>query len=182
MVWTSPPVDLKRGEVMAAEECLRPLAHRLDVERTRNVPDIAMLEGRDERAVRDPIPVGLRDRVEAGMKLRTGIFDRDDAHVDGQDGVQRALQRRDVVRGARTDARHLPERMHAGVGSARTMHRQRTTLERRQRLLEQPLNRHAFGLTLPANVVRSVVLDGQLQRAHAFSVAKAVTADVTSVR
>ena len=155
---------------MAPEKRLRPTTHRLDVERARDVPDIAMLECGDKRGVRDPILVGLRDRIEASVKLGKRVFDRDDADVDGQHGVQSALERRHVMRGARPHACDLPEGVDAGVGPARTVHRQRTALERRQRLLEQPLNRHAFGLTLPANVVRSVVFDGQLQRARCTAV------------
>ena len=99
------------------------------------------------------------------MEARLRILDRHDADVGGEDRVQRALERGGVMFGAGLDARNLSERVDSRIGPAGPVHGERPAFERSQRLFEQPLDRDAFGLTLPANVVRPVVLDGQLQRA-----------------
>ena len=64
------------------------------------------------------------------------------------------------------DARDLAERVHAGIGPPGAVHGDRRALEPRERVLEQPLDRLALGLPLPADEPRAVVREGQLQRAH----------------
>ena len=65
--------SLEAGEIVAADERSRGGAHRLDVERLRDVPDVAVQERRDERRIDDPVLVGLRAGVEPGVEVRSGI-------------------------------------------------------------------------------------------------------------
>ena len=61
-----------------------------------------------------------------------------------------------MTRGER-DARDLRQRVHARVGPPGTVNGNGPAFERRQRILQQPLNRYPLGLTLPADEVRAVV-------------------------
>ena len=54
--------------------------------------------------------------------------------------------------------------MHAGVGAAGAVKGDRGPFERRERILDQSLNRNALSLRLPADEVGAVVLDRELQR------------------
>ena len=56
-----------------------------------------------------------------------------------------------------------PMRMHAGIGASGARDRDRRAIELRAGVLEQPLDRHAAGLPLPADQAGAVVGDGQLE-------------------
>ena len=79
------------------------------------------------------------------------------------------------MREADVRAGDLAVGVNAGVGASGAMNRDRRPFELRQRLLEQPLYRFAFGLPLPADESRAVVREGEFQGAH-------VTAKVTNSR
>jgi len=58
--------------------------------------------------------------------------------------------------------RHLPERVHARVGAPRGGDADLRAEYFLQRLLENPLDRPAVRLELPARVIGAVVFDGEL--------------------
>src|SRR5579871_4847967 len=62
--------------------------------------------------------------------------------------------------------RHLPERMHAGIGAARAMHTHIGAAGRLDRSLECALHRRMIGLKLPAGKRRAVIFDGELVAGH----------------
>jgi hypothetical protein len=154
---------LKRGEVVSAEQRPPAAAHRLDVQPACHVPDIALIERRHERRLHDSIFVGLGNGVEPGVEVRSGVLDGHHPHVGRKDRIEGALQRGATVLRARADARDLPQRVHTCICPPGAVNVERFTLEGKERLFEQPLYRDALRLTLPADIVGAVVLDGQLQ-------------------
>jgi hypothetical protein len=60
----------------------------------------------------------------------------------------------------------LGERMNAGIRPTRPMYRDGTSRKWGERLFQQTLNGCAGCLSLPANVIRTVVLNRQLEIAH----------------
>ena len=108
----------------------------------------------------------MGDPVEARVKFKIDLFDRQHADVGRQDRVQRSGERRGGQRRGEADRRHLAKRVHTGVGPARAMNHDIRSLNRCERVFQQSLNRGAGGLTLPADVVRAVVLQRDLQGAH----------------
>ena len=85
---------LERGEVVRADEHAGRRAHRVDVERLRQVPHERALERVGDRAVADLVAIGLRARAEAGVKLRRHLFDGEHTNVLRKLRVERARQRR----------------------------------------------------------------------------------------
>ena len=165
VVATFAPAPWNPAKSCGADERPGRRAHRLDVERLRHVPDVARQEHRHQRRVHDPVLVGLGARAESGVKGLVHRFDRQHPHVDRQHRVQRPGQRRLGDVAGQRHARDLSERVHAGVGAPGAVHGHRSALDRRQRVLEHPLDRDAVRLALPADVVGAVVLEGELQRA-----------------
>jgi hypothetical protein len=92
--------------------------------------------------------------------------ERRDADRLGQVRVQRPRQPR--IGNRRRDARggDLRERVHARIGAPRAVQRDRRAIDRRERLLDQALHRHALPLPLPPDEIRPVVRDDQLDGAH----------------
>ncbi len=147
---------LEAGEVVAADQRSGSRAHRLGVEWLGNVPHVAVQERRHERGIHDAVFVGLRARVEAGVEARRHLLDGQHAHVERQHGIHRPRERRALEHVDDHGARHLPHRVHAGVGPPRTMDGGQPVLDRRQRIFEQLLNRDAARLPLPSDVVGAV--------------------------
>jgi len=102
------------------------------------------------------------------VELRFGIFDRHDAHIARQDGVERPPDDQGLVRGGHARRRHLAEGVNTGVGPTRAVHDDGCAVQPRQCRLEQTLDGHPLGLPLPADVGGPVVRDGQLE--HSFHV------------
>ena len=101
------------------------------------------------------------------MEIGGRLGDVEHADVLGQLRVQRARQPSSArMREGDRGARDLAERVNAGIGAAGAMNRDRRPLESRERVFEQPLDRFAFGLTLPADEPRAVVREGEFQGAH----------------
>ena len=99
------------------------------------------------------------------MKAGRGVRDIGDPYLRGQDRVQAARERGRLMAARELDARHLPERVNAGIGSAGAVHRDGGAFEASQRVLQQPLDRHAARLPLPPDKPRAAVADRQLERA-----------------
>ena len=117
-------------------------AHRLEVERLRDVPDVAAQERRDERRIRRS---GTR-RSSRGRRTARGtrarhLFDGQHAHVGRQHRVQRARERRLVERLATVALATWPARARPHRSVRRRGSSSAPPLDRRERVLEQPLNR-----------------------------------------
>jgi hypothetical protein len=66
--------------------------------------------------------------------------------------------------------RHLPQRMHAGVGAARAMNDgARAAIDRGHGLFEALLDGNAIRLPLPADEKRAVIFDRQASGFNALS-------------
>ena len=64
--------------------------------------------------------------------------------------------------------RDLRQRVHAGVGAARTMDADRFAADRLHRGFERTLHGGAIVLDLPAGERRAVIFDGELVAGHQF--------------
>src|SRR5262245_27548322 len=101
------------------------------------------------------------------VKSRGRVDDAEHANVLRKPDVERPLHRRRGEIDVDVHARDLSERMHARIGPAGARDRRSApAVERRERLLDDLLNREAVELPLPADVVGAVVSNGELQRAH----------------
>ena len=102
--------------------------------------------------------VGLAGRAVARVETRRGVLDR---QRRGRRAGSIAFRARRITAAScvRGDARrrHLPQRVHAGIGPAGAVDDDRRALDAREGILEQPLDRHALGLPLPADVGGAVV-------------------------
>ena len=133
----------------------RGLAHRLEVERVRHVPDVAAHERRDERRVDDAVFVGLAGRAEPGVEPWRRISSTLGDTSTGSTAFSAARRsRRDRQRETLAT---WPRRMHAGVGAPGAVHGDRRALESASaRLRAAPGSRRPW-LPLPADVVGAVV-------------------------
>ncbi len=124
---TAPPSGrgAERREVVLASHESERLAHRGRVEPEREVPSIAAEKGVGEWAAIDEVSVALSPgrapRVEGGW----GFGRVQDSDGRWQEGVERATKGSRFDGRRRDEARHLPERMHPGVGAARPDHSSR---------------------------------------------------------
>ena len=80
--------------------------------------------------------------------------------------VERAHQLPVLDRRGHARARHLAFGVDAGIGPSGAVQRHRRAVNRRERLFDQPLDRHALALPLPADEVAAVVLHDQLDGPH----------------
>ena len=106
---------------------------------------------------------------KARMKLRGDLLGARDPDVRRQHGVQREaeLVRRDAGFGVKV--RRLPQRVHARIGAARSGDAELFAGEPENRPFQLLLHGHGVGLTLPACVGGSVVLDDQVNSSHGTS-------------
>jgi hypothetical protein len=81
--------------------------------------------------------------------------------------IQRIAHRAGIEIAREIDMRHLPERMHAGVGAAGALHRRVFAAEICDGCLQDALHRGAVGLELPALKRRAVIFDRKLVAGHA---------------
>src|SRR5580765_4667637 len=160
---------LEGAEVVCPTKRADRLAHRADVERSRDSVGVATQEGTGDFALEGQVPVCLAARREARVKIGRRLLNTGDANRGGQLGVQRAGNRRRVVGSLHPGARHLRHRVHARVGPSRAVHRDVRAVDARERVLKQPLHRVAGLLALPPGQLCPVVLDRQLERAQTGS-------------
>ena len=75
------------------------------------MPDVRPIEWVRDGRVPDSILIRLRTRAEAGVELRIPFRHRQHSDIRGEMGVERTLQRRDVVIEADDRAGNLTKRM-----------------------------------------------------------------------
>ncbi len=100
------------------------------------------------------------------MKASRRVLDRRDAYIGRQARIEAPVNGSHIVPGCDLRAGDLTEGVYAGIRPAGAMHRHRRTIEPRERLLEQSLDRFAVGLPLPPDEARAVVGDSKLQNAR----------------
>ncbi len=152
----------KRGVVVLTGEPPRGLSHRHDIEPVRVMERIAATERARDLPSIDSVPIMLSESREAGMELGSHFFDVTDADVGGETSIDRATQSCRGNPGGAGGARHLPRRVNAPVGPARSLQLDGLPKQSRQCLLDHPLDGSGVRLTLPAVERCPVVLDRQL--------------------
>src|SRR5205085_6483766 len=115
------------------------------------------------------VAIGLRPCAETGVEVRGRLDDIEHPDVLWQLRIERAHERLDGMRAVDRDARHLAERVNAGIRAAGAVNRHGCALELRERVLEKTLNRFALRLALPADEPRAVVGDRELKYASQAS-------------
>ena len=131
-----------------------------------DVPRVVTLERAEDVGVPDPIAVGLRAGVVARVELCGDRVRRQHPDVGGKPRVQRPHQRVGLDRALERKRGDLAQRVHARVGPAGAGDADIAAIELAKRVLDQPLDRRARRLPLPADVVRAVVGEGDLERRH----------------
>ena len=156
----------ERGEVVATDEAARRLAHRRDVDRPAHPVEQVAADRRPHGRRDAAVGVAFAARVEARVEAVGRADDALDGDVVGQVGVERQQQAlgREVARDRRVRA--LAQRVDAGIGAAGAFDVRLRTADRRERLLQDLLDRAEAGLPLPAVEGRAVVGDGQQIRRH----------------
>ena len=157
---------LKGCKIVHAFQELRRRPHRLHVQRARYVPHEAALERADDITVPDAIAVGFRPRVGARPERGRRFFCGQHAHGVGQPRVERAHHgggRERALDGERGD---LTQSVNARIRPPRAHHRDVASVELAQGVLEEPLNRNAHRLPLPADEIGSVVGECDLEGRH----------------
>ena len=91
------------------------------------------------------------------MEVGGRLLDVRHPDVRRQARVEAARQTSDRMAAGHLRAGDLAERMDAGIGPPRAVHRHRRPFEPRQRVFEQALDRDAVRLPLPADEPRPVV-------------------------
>ena len=158
---------LERGEVVPAAEQRAGRLHRGAIDRLRQVPDVAPVEGVGYRPGGQPVAVHLPARVEAGVEPIRNLCGVQRPHGGRQPRVERPDQRGRRQRVGQAHAGNLTQRVHPRVGATGAVHGDRASLQRPQRRLDRRLNRRRAALPLPAGVVGAVVRQGELEGPHA---------------
>ena len=129
-----------------------------------HVPRVVALERADHVGVPDPVAVGLRAGVEARVEIGARPLR---PTAPGRPAGSRALSARTSAsaldRRARARTRRPAQRVNARVGPAGAGDGDVAAVELAERVLDQALNRRAGRLALPADVVRAVVGEGELE-------------------
>ena len=94
------------------------------------------------------------------------LFSREDAHRAREARIDRADHRAGRHGALDRERGDLAERVDAGVRASGSRHSHVALVERAQRILQKPLDRHAIGLKLPSDVVGAVVGEGDLEARH----------------
>ena len=118
---------------------------------------VSPLEGRADLGAEERVTIGLRDGIETRMEIRMRFAYIKNADRGRQQPVDRAPQvihGNGVVNGKRG---YLHERMHSGIGAARSGNMNGAALDAGHDLLERPLNGAQTGLHLPAMKVGAVI-------------------------
>lgn len=151
---------LQGREVLLSDEPGRRASHGVDVEALAHV----VRPVRDERVaaqlVPDVVAVALSARAVARVKRRIDRLHADHSDVVGEQAVERLEQRGRVVP-IGVERRHLPNRVHTGVRSARAPDLGRPPVQPRRGRGQRPLDGARRGLDLPPVEVGAVVGDEQ---------------------
>ena len=118
---------------------------------------IPPVERRHDLLAMNPVLVCLRHRIVAGMEARMSLLHRQHAHRRRQQPVDRLPQVKLGNRILQTESSHLRQRMHAGVGAARTSHVHRLAFDSGDDLFECALDCREPGLHLPAVEIGAVI-------------------------
>ena len=102
------------------------------------------------------LAIGSIDDLQHDHVARQVVGDRPLQHVGGQ-----------LAAGG--EAHHLPQSVDAGIGPSTGQHPDRFAGHFFDRRFKRPLQRLGVRLRLPAGVVRPVVRQSQLDRAHSIS-------------
>jgi len=156
-------------EVAPACQARGARAHRGDVERVLDPPHERLAER--GAPPRDLIRIGPRYGIVPCVKAVGRLLDAQDVDVSRQRVVDRATKA--LGRQARPDLEvgHLPERVHARIGTAGAVELDRRLTGGLVNGAHQlALHRSGVLLDLPAAVARARILDQQLEARHARSV------------
>ena len=141
---------------------------RLQVDAMGPPEGAALLEGARRRAGQQAVAVAARLGAASGVEAVVHGGCGGDGDVVGPDPVQPPRQiLADLGRG--DEARHLPKRMHPGIGTPGHGQLHRLAQHRGQSRLQLPLHGPQPRLSRPAAKARAVVFDVQPDRGHASS-------------
>ena len=164
----SPPAagsGAEGGEVMRAPEEPERARHGLRLQDVRRMPRVAAEERIGRTPPVDQVAVALAPSPAPGVESRRRLAGLEDADRGGEQGVERAPQRRRGHGRGDGQARHLPEGVDAGIGPARPHDLHALAQDALAGLHQESLDRRAVGLGLPAGEVRAIVGQGEAKRA-----------------
>lgn len=118
---------------------------------------VAALERQADLTAYNSVLVGLGGGVITRMEIESSLANVEDANVWGKKSVHGPAKIVGRNRVRDIESRYLTERVDSGVGAARTHHMNPSSLDTRENLLENALNRGQTRLDLPTVVRSSVV-------------------------
>ncbi len=151
---------------MAPNQQRRCFTEGVERKRLGDVPDVSMEERRHQRGVDDPVLIDLAGGAEARMEIERRFLDGHDAHLGRQHAVQRSPEDDRLNRGLEVHRCHLTLSVDSGVRAPGAVNRHRGSFDWRERVLEKRLDRNTGRLALPPHVIRTVVLERELEVAH----------------
>ncbi len=151
---------------MLALKQARRLGHGLGIERIGIVQRVSPLEWRHDAAPKDAVMIDLGQRLPTRVKVGSDFFRREHADRWRQQGVEGAQELGGGQLRTRLEMRHLPERMHAGIGPPCGVDREIFLRQLADDVGQRPLDRRSPGLNLPAAEVGAVIGQGEFDVMH----------------
>ena len=156
----------KCPEVVYANQSVRRITHRCEIERPGDVPAAFPIQGRSDWPLNNPVLVGPRDRATARIKIRGNGFDMVHCHVGRQPSIKRSCERRVVQPRIGGKAHHLAYCVDAGICATRAGNPYRFRRHCRDRSFELGLHGSSNRLALKTRETRTVVFDGRANRSR----------------
>ena len=155
----------ERAEVVLTDDVCARGRHRVEVERTHDVPRVADEQRVRRRRVPHVVAVVPPARTEAGVEVVVGPRRGTHGDVGRTELVEPPDDAVEVGAVGQVARHHLTPRVHAGIGAAGARERDRRAHHRRQRVRQHPEHRAHPGVVGEPVEVGPVVGDHQL-RSH----------------
>jgi len=157
-------VDYETGVIVRAAEQGAPGTQEREIERHRDVPGPANLQGMQKRREPKTVSVDLPARIEPSVESRRRLLHAQDTDFRGEiriDGEEPGAWRKFSCR--HIGVSDLAEGVDASIRSASAMDHHPTTNQLLQRLLQMILHRIIGGLALPPSKPPSIVGNRKLE-------------------
>ena len=166
MVFSVRTRNGERGEVVCADKRGGRALHLRNIKLRAMVMNIAIEKRTYYIACPDAILIGLPGSRVASVERIRDWHDFEDANIAVEIAVDRVAQQPGFEVSLQEEVCDLAFRMNARMGASRTINDHGTMIKNRKRSRDLTLNTPAIRLYLPAVIVRTVILDCDLEVPH----------------